>query len=113
MQRSTACPDERDRKKPVSFLKRLKVRTVASSMVKMSLDPVQVMAGQVEELKVAPSANGDSRGSFEAMEEFDQDHLGLTTKPKPVSPSYLSECVYVALVLPGAFTHVAAVVDTR
>lgn len=54
-------------------------------MVKMSLDPVQVMSGQVKELKVAPSSNGDSRGSWEEKEEFDQDHLGLTTKPKPVS----------------------------
>lgn len=55
-------------------------------MVKMSLDPVQVMSGQVKELKVAPSANGDSRGSWEGKEEFDQDHSGLTAKPKPVSP---------------------------
>lgn len=55
------------------------------SMVKMSLDPVQVMSGQVKELKVAPSSNGDSRGSWEEKEEFDQDHLGLSTKPKPVS----------------------------
>lgn len=54
-------------------------------MVKMSLDPVQVMSGQVKELKVGPSANGESRGSWEGKEEFDQDHLGLTTKPKPVS----------------------------
>lgn len=60
------------------------------SMVKMSLDPVQVMTGQVKELKVAPSANGDSRGSWEEKEEFDQDHLGLTTKPKPVSLTYRS-----------------------
>lgn len=54
-------------------------------MVKMSLDPVPVMSGQAKELKVGPSANGDSRGSWEGKEEFDQDHLGLTTKPKPVS----------------------------
>lgn len=54
-------------------------------MVKMSLDPVQVMSGQVKELKVAPSSNGDSREPWEEKEEFDQDHLGLTTKPKPVS----------------------------
>lgn len=54
-------------------------------MVKMSLDPVQVMSGQVKELKVAPSTNGDSRGSWGEKEEFDHDHLGLTTKPKPVS----------------------------
>lgn len=54
-------------------------------MVKMSLDPVQVMATQVEELKVAAPANGDSsRGSWEEK-EFDQNNLGLTTKPKPVS----------------------------
>ncbi|KAE8282243.1 Cytosolic 5'-nucleotidase 1A [Larimichthys crocea] len=44
-------------------------------MVKMSLDPVQVMSGQVKELKVATSSNGDSRGSWEEKEEFDQDHL--------------------------------------
>lgn len=60
------------------------------SMVKMSLDPVQVMSGQVKELKVAPSSNGESRGSWEAKEEFDQDHLGLTTKPKPVSVTHTS-----------------------
>lgn len=57
------------------------------SMVKMSLDPVQVMSGQVKELKVSPSSNGESRGSWDAKEEFDQDHLGLTTKPKSVSPT--------------------------
>ncbi|KAI3358348.1 hypothetical protein L3Q82_014792 [Scortum barcoo] len=55
-------------------------------MVKMSLDPVQVMSGQVKELKVTPSSNGDSRGSWEEKEEFDQDHLGLSTKPKPPKP---------------------------
>lgn len=55
-------------------------------MVKMSLDPVQVMSGQIEELNVAPSSNGDSRGSWEGKEEFNQDHLGLSTKPKSVSP---------------------------
>ncbi|KAM7383851.1 hypothetical protein PAMA_011291 [Pampus argenteus] len=54
-------------------------------MVKMSLDPIQVMSGQVKELKVSPSSNGDSRGSWEEKEEFDQDHLGLSTKPKPVT----------------------------
>ncbi|XP_070702146.1 5'-nucleotidase, cytosolic IAa [Pempheris klunzingeri] len=54
-------------------------------MVKMSLDPVQVMSGQVKELQVAPSSNGDSRGSWEEKEKFDQDHLGLSTKPKPVT----------------------------
>lgn len=54
-------------------------------MVKMSLDPVQVMSGQVKELQVAPSSNGDSRGSWDEKEELDQDHLGLSTKPKPVS----------------------------
>lgn len=59
-------------------------------MVKMSLDPVQVMSGQVQELKVSPSSNGESRGSWDAKEEFDQDHLGLTTKPKPVSPTHNS-----------------------
>ncbi len=57
-------------------------------MVKMSLDPVQVMSGQVKELKVAPSTNGDSRGSWGEKEEFNQDNLGLTTKPKPVSVSF-------------------------
>lgn len=61
-------------------------------MVKMSLDPVQVMSGQVKELKVGPSTNGESRGSWEGKEEFDQDHLGLTTKPKPVSlPAFFSD----------------------
>uniref|UniRef100_A0A3B4YZ15 5'-nucleotidase, cytosolic IAa n=1 Tax=Stegastes partitus TaxID=144197 RepID=A0A3B4YZ15_9TELE len=55
-------------------------------MVKMSLDPVQVMSGQVEELKVAPSSNGDSRGSWEEKEELDQDHLVLTSKPKSPKP---------------------------
>lgn len=54
-------------------------------MVKMSLDPVQVMSGQVTELKGAPSSNGDSRRSWEEKEEFNQDRLGLTTKPKSVS----------------------------
>uniref|UniRef100_A0A3B4ZF40 5'-nucleotidase, cytosolic IAa n=1 Tax=Stegastes partitus TaxID=144197 RepID=A0A3B4ZF40_9TELE len=52
----------------------------------MSLDPVQVMSGQVEELKVAPSSNGDSRGSWEEKEELDQDHLVLTSKPKSPKP---------------------------
>lgn len=69
-------------------------------MVKMSLDPVQVMTSQVKELKVVPSANGDSRGSWEEKEEFDQDHLGLTTKPKPVSLSYSSEmslCLFIGV----------------
>lgn len=54
-------------------------------MVKMSLEPVQVMSGQVAELKVAPSSNGDSGGSWEEKREFDKDHLGLTAKPKPVT----------------------------
>ncbi|KAK5884022.1 hypothetical protein CesoFtcFv8_020288 [Champsocephalus esox] len=49
----------------------------------MSLDPVQVMSGQVKELKVGPSSNGDSRGSWEEKE--DQDDVGLATKPKPVT----------------------------
>lgn len=43
------------------------------------------MSGQVAELKVAPSSNGDSAGSWEGKREFDKDHLGLTAKPKPVS----------------------------
>ncbi|KAM3596863.1 uncharacterized protein V6R79_021826 [Siganus canaliculatus] len=51
----------------------------------MSLDPVQVISGKVKELKVTPSSNGDSRGPWEEKEEFDQDHLGLTTKPKSVT----------------------------
>lgn len=56
-------------------------------MVRMSLDPVQVMTGQVKELKVATSANGDgSRGSWEEKEELQRDDLGLKTAPKPVSP---------------------------
>lgn len=63
-------------------------------MVKMSLDPVQVMSGQVKELKLVPSTNGESRGSWEGKEEFDQDHLGLTTKPKPVSlPAFFTNCL--------------------
>lgn len=58
-------------------------------MVKMSLDHVQVMAGQVKEMKVATSANGDSsRGSWEEK-EFERDDLGLKTTPKPVSPEKL------------------------
>lgn len=56
-------------------------------MVRMSLDPMQVMTGQVKELKAATSANGDgSRGSWEEKEEFQRDDLGLKTAPKPVSP---------------------------
>lgn len=56
-------------------------------MVKMSLDPMQVMTGQVKELKVATAANGDgSRGSWEEKEELQGDGLGLKTAPKPVSP---------------------------
>ncbi|KAF3833524.1 hypothetical protein F7725_024728 [Dissostichus mawsoni] len=51
----------------------------------MSLDPVQVMSGQVKELKVGPSSNGDSRGSWEEKEEIDQDNVGISTKPKPVT----------------------------
>lgn len=72
-------------------------------MVKMSLDPVQVISGQVKELKVGPSANGDSRESWEGKQEFDQDHLGLTTKPKPVSPPpfCLKCCTCVGLRSPG------------
>lgn len=59
-------------------------------MVKMSLDPVQVMTGQVKELEVGASANGGgSRGSWEEKEEFERDDLGLTTTPKPVSPEKL------------------------
>lgn len=57
-------------------------------MVKMSLDAVQVMSGQVKELKVSPSSNGDARGSWEGKEEFDPNQLELTTKPKPVSVTY-------------------------
>lgn len=58
-------------------------------MVKMSLDHVQVMTGQVQEMDVAASANGDSsRGSWEEK-EFERDDLGLTTTPKPVSPEKL------------------------
>lgn len=81
-------------------------------MVKMSVDPVQVMSGQVKELKVAPSTNGDSRGSWEEKEEFDQDHLGLTTKPKPVS----LKCQYVLVkdldfTLTGLMCSVAAVLS--
>lgn len=56
-------------------------------MVRMSLDPVQVMTGQVKEPKVATSANGDgSRESWEEKEEFQRDDLSLKTAPKPVSP---------------------------
>ncbi|KAK2830092.1 hypothetical protein Q5P01_018023 [Channa striata] len=51
----------------------------------MSLDPVQVISGQVNDLKVAPSSNGDSRDSWEDKEEFNQDNLGLTSKAKPVT----------------------------
>lgn len=65
-------------------------------MVKMSLDPVQVMSGQVPELKGAPSSNGDSRGSWEEKEEFNQDRLGLTTKPKSVS---VTVPVFVTIIL--------------
>ncbi|XP_017162781.1 5'-nucleotidase, cytosolic IAa isoform X2 [Poecilia reticulata] len=54
-------------------------------MVKMSLDAVQVMSGQVKELKVSPSSNGDARGSWEGKEEFDPNQLELTAKPKPVT----------------------------
>ncbi|AWP04850.1 Si:dkey-255n2.1 [Scophthalmus maximus] len=54
--------------------------------LKMSLDAVQVMSGKVKELKVPPPSNGDSRGSWEEKEEFDRDHLGLSTKPKPPKP---------------------------
>lgn len=54
-------------------------------MVKMSLEPVQVMSGQVNQLKVPPPSNGDSRGSWEEKQEFDQDQLGLSTNPKPVT----------------------------
>ncbi|XP_041823338.1 5'-nucleotidase, cytosolic IAa isoform X1 [Melanotaenia boesemani] len=54
-------------------------------MVKMSLDPVQVMSGQVKELQVSSSSNGETRGSWEEKPVFDQDQLGLTTKPKPVT----------------------------
>lgn len=62
----------------------------ASPMVKMSLDPVQVMTGQVTELKAAASANGDgSRGSWEEKGQFECNDLGLTTAPKPVSPEKL------------------------
>lgn len=75
-------------------------------MVKMSLDPVQVMSGQVKELKVGPSANGDSRGSWEGKEEFDQDHLGLTSKPKPVSPpAFTSDMMRIRLRSPVKFPH--------
>lgn len=56
-------------------------------MVKMSLDPVQVMSGKVKELNVSPSSNGDTRGSWEENEEFDQSQLSPTAKPKPVSLS--------------------------
>lgn len=56
-----------------------------TSMVKMSVDPVQVMSGQVKELQVAASSNGDSRGSWEEKEEFNRDGLGVSTKPKQVS----------------------------
>lgn len=58
------------------------------SMVKMSVDPVQVMSGQVQDLKVSPSSNGDSRGPWEEKEEFNQDRLGLTTKPKSVGVTH-------------------------
>lgn len=52
----------------------------------MSMDPVQV-----KELKVPPSSNGDSKGSWEEKDEFDQDQLGHTPKSKPVSVADLSE----------------------
>lgn len=79
-------------------------------MVKMSLDPVQVMSGQVKELKVGPSANGDSRGSWEGKEEFDQDHLGLTTKPKPVSlPPFFPECCTSVCVCVGSPVNLFAI----
>lgn len=63
---------------------RTRIRFLAS-VGKMSLDPVQVMSGQVNQLKVPPPSNGDSRGSWEEKREFDQDQLGLSTNPKPVS----------------------------
>lgn len=56
-------------------------------MVKMSLDPVQVMSGKVKELKISPSSNGDTRGSWEEKEEFDRSQLSPAAKPKPVSLS--------------------------
>lgn len=65
----------------------LGARVHTYSMVKMSLDPVQVMSGQVSELKVSASSNGESRESWEEKEDFNQDNLGLTTKPKAVSLS--------------------------
>lgn len=55
--------------------------------------PLQVMSSQAKEVKVAASANGDSsRASWEGK-EFEQDALGLTTTPKPVSPEKLQLAV--------------------
>lgn len=56
----------------------------------MNLDPVQVMKGQSNPkdptaAPVTASSNGDGKGGWVEKEEFDQDHLGLTTKPLLVS----------------------------
>lgn len=67
------------------MLTAVEAQTEGLSMVKMSLDAIQVMSGQVKELKVSPSSNGDTRGSWEGKEEFDPNQLELTAKPKPVS----------------------------
>lgn len=63
----------------------LDAQTDGLSMVKMSLDPVQVKSGQVKDLKVSPSSNGDTRGSWDGKEEFDPNRLDLNAKSKPVS----------------------------
>lgn len=67
-------------------------------MVKMSLDPIQVMSGQVKELKVSPSSNGDTRGSWEEKEVFDPNQLDRTAKPKPVSVTNYHHRSYSILV---------------
>lgn len=71
-------------------------------MVKMSLDHVQAMAGQVTETKAATSANGESsRGSWEEK-ECERHDLGLTTTPKPVSLEKTSRVQIRSARFPGS-----------
>ncbi|MEQ2292407.1 hypothetical protein AMECASPLE_022863 [Ameca splendens] len=81
-------------------------------MVKMSLDPIQVMSGQVKELKSSPSSNGDTRGSWEEKEEFDPNQLDLTVKPKPVT-GRLARKVEGAVFFPKPENAVTIAVSSR
>nr|XP_046181702.1 cytosolic 5'-nucleotidase 1A-like [Oncorhynchus gorbuscha] len=84
----------------------------------MNLDPVQVMKGQSNPkdptaAPVTASSNGDGKGAWEEKEEFDQGHLGLTTKPLLVSCQRRARKVEGGIFFPKPENAVTIAVSSR